>query len=94
LALLAPRSKEKRFWHALWPIDETGVLSTKAILAAKDCLGINVLVAKLLPLQIREGLKIYNEVSGGVFEKVILQQDGQDDLEFYIYNLSDAPFIF
>jgi hypothetical protein len=70
------------------------VLRRKAILAAKDYFGVNVLVAKLLPLQIREGLKICNEIEGGIFEKINLQQDCQDDLEFYIYNLSDAPFIF
>ena len=78
----------------MWPIDESGILTAKAILAAKDYYGINALVAKLLPLQIREGLKIYNEVAGGIFEKVTLKQEDHDDLEFYIYNLADAPVIF
>jgi|GEM_PF-2128549 hypothetical protein len=93
ISLFAPKKKEETFWHALWPLDETGLLLGKAVLTAAKTYGLDVLAGKIFQLQIRDGLRVYNEKQRGIFEKVILNEDAQNDRVYFIYTISENNVI-
>jgi len=92
ISLFTP-NKEETLWRSLWPLDETGMLLGKGVLEAVSTYGLDVLAGIIFPLQIRDGLRIYNEKEDGIFEKVTLNQEGEKDLDFFIYTVSESTVI-
>lgn len=85
-------SKEQTFWNSLWSLDDTYLLPGKAVLAAVKTYGLETLTERMLQLQINDGLNIYNEIENGIFERVALKQ-GDEEILFYIYNISENTVI-
>ena len=93
ISLFTSKKREETFWNVLWPLDETGQLLGRAIVAAGNTYGPDILADKIFQLHIRDGLRVYNAKRGGIFEKVILNQDAPNERAFFIYTVSKHTVI-
>jgi hypothetical protein len=85
--------KEPSFWEIIRPLDTTGVLLSKATMAAARAIGVDNLTDKILQLQISNGLQCYNQLSDGIFEKVSIKHDDRKEVVLFIYSINNMTSV-
>src|SRR5690606_34603053 len=79
--------KIKTFWHTLYQF-ENGTLYAKAIVAASQFYDFKSLKEELVDLFIAEGNNLLNQIHGGIFEIVDMDETShRQGNTFYIFNV-------
>jgi len=77
------------FWQVLSRVDKTGDLVASAIVATAEIYNGEALIDDLTQLHIDNGISVYNQCEGGIFESVYLGDDNHRHPTFYIYSAHD-----